>query len=101
MIGSLEVIKHPTFLDYIIGGQQISLAVAIDFTASNGSKFEQDSLHFLQQGKYNEYQQALISVGNILNYYDSDKQYPVFGFGAKINGQTSHCFPCNFNVRKE
>eukprot|EP01080_Neovahlkampfia_damariscottae_P009947 gene9947-2268_t len=95
--GQLDVMKHPTFLDYIMGGQQISLAVAIDFTASNGSKFDKDSLHYFEQNSYNEYQKALISVGNILNYYDSDKQYPVFGFGAKINGTTSHCFPCNFN----
>jgi hypothetical protein len=60
-----------------MGGQQISLAVAIDFTASNGNKFEKESLHFLQNGFMNEYQQALVSVGNILNYYDSDKNYPV------------------------
>lgn len=52
-----------------------------------------------------------MSVGEILNHYDSDKKYPglinysiiyikiVFGFGAKIppNNQVSHCFPINFN----
>jgi hypothetical protein len=63
-----------------MGGQQISLAVAIDFTASNGNKLEKDSLHFLQNGVLNEYQQALIAVGNILNYYDSDKNYPVTNY---------------------
>ena len=28
----------------------------------------------------NEYLQAIKSVGNILQYYDSDKQFPVYGF---------------------
>ena len=33
---SKEQALHPQFLDYLSGGCQISLAVAIDFTASNG-----------------------------------------------------------------
>jgi len=34
----------------------------------------------------NEYLSAIQSVGNILQYYDSDKEIPVFGYGGKING---------------
>ena len=44
------------------------------------------------------------SVGDILQYYDTDKQFPLFGFGAKIptnsRGQAgaSHCFALNGNI---
>eukprot|EP01080_Neovahlkampfia_damariscottae_P006237 gene6237-10243_t len=87
-----------TFLDYISGGHQVSLLVAIDFTASNGKINQSNSLHALSQNKYNDYQKAIISVGNILNYYDSDKKYPVYGFGAKLpDGKLSHCFPCTLD----
>ena len=33
------------FLEYVFGGCQINLHVAIDFTASNGYPSERDSLH--------------------------------------------------------
>lgn len=36
---SISVPERPEFLDYLSGGCQISLAVAIDFTASNGKLF--------------------------------------------------------------
>ena len=78
IIDELNIVKIPTFLDYLVGGQQLSLIVAIDFTASNGKIDDPDSLHFLNPNQYNDYQKAIISVGNILNYYDSDKKYPVF-----------------------
>jgi hypothetical protein len=28
--------------------------------------------------------QAILSVGRVLESYDTDKLYPVFGFGAKV-----------------
>jgi hypothetical protein len=33
----------------------------------------------------NPYEQAIIEVGNILEQYDSDKRYPVFGFGKCLS----------------
>jgi hypothetical protein len=45
-----------------------------------------------------QYQQAMASVGSVLLEYDSDKMIPAYGYGAKINGTTSHCFPLNFNT---
>jgi hypothetical protein len=32
----------------------------------------------------NEYEQAIEAVGNIINAYDTDKEYPVYGFGADV-----------------
>ena len=46
--------------------------------------------------------QAITSVGEILENYDTDKQIPVFGFGAKIPGvlmkRPTHCFAINGNI---
>ena len=39
-----------------------------------------------------------MSVGEVLLEYDEDKKVPLYGFGAKINRQISHCFPLNGNA---
>lgn len=97
LVKNIEIIKVNSFLDYIAGGCQISLITAIDFTGSNGDPRDPSSLHYINSQGFNQYQSALFSVGEILLNYDSDKQVPLYGFGAKINGQINHCFPLNFN----
>jgi len=42
-----QLIEVPSFIDYLRGGWQISLAVAIDFTASNGNPQDRQSLHYM------------------------------------------------------
>lgn len=86
--------KHPTFLQFLRGGLNISLSVAIDFTGSNGDPTLPSSLHYVDPSgqQLNEYQQAIRSVGNIIEEYNTDKIFGVFGFGAKIGGEVSHCF---------
>jgi len=99
-IENLVFHKRHTFLEYIFGGCEIQLSIAIDFTLSNGHPSEKDSLHYLDMNK-NEYLNAIRSVGNILQYYDSDKQIPVLGFGATVPPSTnraSHCFALNGNI---
>lgn len=85
-----------------MGGCEISLVVAIDFTGSNGDPMSPTSLHHIDRsgtGRLNQYQQAILAVGTVLEEYDTDKMYPVFGFGARVrmpNGQftaVQHCFP--------
>jgi len=39
--------RKPTFIDYLRAGWELSLSVAIDYTASNGDPSQSDSLHFL------------------------------------------------------
>lgn len=82
----------PSFVNYLQGGLQISLAVAIDFTGSNGNPASPSSLHFRNANGYNQYQTAILNIGNILQSYDWDKSFPVLGFGGRIGGGTSHCF---------
>jgi hypothetical protein len=88
---------------FIAGGMEVSLVVAIDFTGSNGDPATPESLHYLapgQGGAPNAYQQAIRSVASVLEPYDTDKMYPVYGFGAKLRDPTTgafgvvqHCFP--------
>ncbi|EFX80682.1 hypothetical protein DAPPUDRAFT_318381 [Daphnia pulex] len=87
-----------TFLDYLQGGTEINCTVAIDFTASNGDPNTPASLHYLHGGP-TLYEQALSAVGEIIEDYDSDKQFPVIGFGARLPpiGRVSHEFHVNFN----
>ena len=76
------------------------LFVGIDFTASNGDMTAPHSLHYL--GGMNQYDGAIQQVGSILEPYDADRSFPVYGFGGMPNGgafrnTTTHCFALNFN----
>ena len=44
-VGRFELKPVVNFLEYVFGGCQLNLSVAIDFTASNGQVTERDSLH--------------------------------------------------------
>ncbi|KAK6928767.1 Copine, C-terminal [Dillenia turbinata] len=92
----VESMKH-TFLDYITGGCELNFMVAIDFTASNGNPRLPDSLHYIDpSGRPNAYQKAILEVGEVLQFYDTDKRFPAWGFGARpIDGPVSHCFNLN------
>lgn len=94
--------EKPNFLDFVIGGCEVSFIIGIDFTKSNGIPSETDSLHYIGSSTHkNEYVEAISAVGGILQYYDSDKLIPVFGFGAKLppyHDIVSHCFALNGNI---
>lgn len=74
--------------------------VSIDFTASNGEVTDPKSLHYIHpDGRFNDYQDAIRQIGNVLEPYDYNKQYAALGFGgipryAGVN-KVSHCFHLN------
>ncbi|XP_072996556.1 protein BONZAI 3-like isoform X2 [Typha latifolia] len=86
-----------SFLDYISNGFELNFMVAIDFTASNGDPRMPQSLHYIDpSGRLNSYQQAIVGVGEILQFYDSDSRFPAWGFGGRTaDGSVSHCFNLN------
>ena len=94
----MEMYKAYSFLDYIRGGTEIAATMSIDFTGSNGNPRDPNSLHFIQYGgQLNQYETAIKSVGEIIEDYDSDKLFPVLGFGARLppRGDVSHLFYVN------
>lgn len=76
---NIVIREEVSFIDYIRGGTQMHFAVAIDFTASNGSPQDPSSLHYYDTSRPNHYETALRSVGEIIQYYDSVKIFPAFG----------------------
>ena len=85
-----------SFIDYLSSGLEVSLIVSLDFTGSNGDPKSPSSLHYA--GQFNEYEMATRAIGDILSYYDADKMFPAYGFGAMMpTGQVSHCFALNGN----
>jgi hypothetical protein len=74
----------PSFIDFIEAGCEMNLVLGVDFTGSNGDPREYDSLHNMDY-KENQYSKAITEVGNIVLNFDTDKQVPLFGFGAMID----------------
>jgi hypothetical protein len=69
---NLKVERTHSFLEYVFGGCEVDLTIAVDFTLSNGDPRSRDSLHFFDPAK-NQYLQAIQSVGSILQFYNTDK----------------------------
>ena len=65
--------KRNSFLEYIFGGCELNLAIAIDYTGSNSDPDIPGSLHWNQGPGINPYQQAILEVGAIVEPYDYDK----------------------------
>ncbi|VYS45458.1 unnamed protein product [Arabidopsis thaliana] len=86
-----------SFLDYISSGFELNFMVAVDFTASNGDPRTPSSLHYIDpSGRLNSYQQAIMEVGEVIQFYDSDKRFPAWGFGGRTSdGSVSHAFNLN------
>jgi Copine/C2 domain len=82
-----------TFCNYVAGGCQLRVICAIDATASNGDPRQESSLHYFNDRGLNSYENALQAICSIVSQYDSDQMFPVYGFGAKVNGTINHCFP--------
>ncbi|KAL4144256.1 hypothetical protein PRNP1_013394 [Phytophthora ramorum] len=100
VLEQIEIFKRHTFAEYLRGGCEVSLIVGIDYTASNGSPSDPSSLHYTgasYQGQMNDYQAAISATGAILEPYDADKRFPVYGFGGLVNGAVNHCFPLTFD----
>merc|ERR1712038_997954 len=89
--------KAFSFLDYVRGGTELACTISIDFTASNGNPQSPDSLHYINPRGMNPYESAIDSVGQIIEDYDTDKLFPVLGFGARLppDGRVDHCFYVN------
>ena len=102
VITDFEIFVRPTLVDYLRSGWAISMVAAIDYTASNGNPSSPSSLHAM--GPKNQYELAITNVGQVVEPYDLDKSFPVFGFGGiprhmgNPSPGVSHCFAMNGNA---
>ena len=81
--------RKASFLQFVQSGLELNFMVAIDFTGSNGDPTYPNSLHHCDpnafaHGGMNEYERTIAMVGDVLEFYDTDRQYPVYGFGAQL-----------------
>ena len=100
--GMLEVIycrKKPynTFVDYVQGGIEFVSKIIIDLSASNNS--QEEPLHCIDDGP-SLYEKALEVTGSLIEEYDTDNKYEVYGFGACIPPDygLSNCFNINLKA---
>lgn len=85
----------PNFMDYVIGGCEFNICLAVDFTGSNGDPMKPGTLHYLDPyGGFNDYERSMIALLNVLSRYDTDKHFALWGFGAKYNGDVYNVFQC-------
>ena len=77
----------------------MGLHICVDFTGSNGHPRMPTSLHYMNP-QTNQYDKAMRAVGSILQNYDSDQKFPLYGFGGLLPGASkpSHCFALNGNI---
>jgi hypothetical protein len=110
--------SRPRFKEYVDSGCEIDLCYAIDFTSSNGTSCNDNcnctlhaclilllfvplgdpripgTLHYQGAESLNDYEEAITSIGDALSCFNSTKEYPMWGFGAKFGGIVRHIFQC-------
>ncbi|GMF44707.1 unnamed protein product [Phytophthora fragariaefolia] len=99
VVAEVDIYREHSFIDFLRGGLEMNLIIGIDYTASNGPPTDSRSLHFIDPRGPNQYQHAITSTVTILQEYDSDKKFPVYGFGGIPPGahDVDHCFALNLN----
>ena len=66
-----QMSKEYGFMDFLKGGLELNFVVAVDFTGSNGDPRQPSSLHFINPMAPNQYQNAIMTVGAVIQDYDA------------------------------
>jgi hypothetical protein len=99
-----KIIEQHSFMDYLQSGWSINMAVAIDYSASNGDPKDPSSLHHFDPKhpeRHNPYEEAMMQVGKVLETYACGKRFMAYGLGAIPeylgDKEVRQCFPLNGN----
>ena len=107
----VQVEEKKSFQEYLAGGWYINMSVAIDYTASNKDQNDPASLHYVGEvdrdgnRKKNDYERAMLQVGKILERYAYKMRFTAYGFGGKIQNETTgemfdkDCFPVKHGAK--
>lgn len=95
--GSLKVLKSrilhiPSMLQYLSGGCELDLMVAIDCTLNNGNPAQQDGLHYSSDSWLNDYQAILFKIGSVFDSYEG-QDFVLWGYGARTPASQQSYFP--------
>ncbi|XP_026284158.1 copine-9 [Frankliniella occidentalis] len=90
-----EIPLSPTFSQYVAVGFEIVGSIQIDFTASNNDPTP--SLHYISDVP-NNYEVAILSVGEVVEKFVSDSIFKVYGFGSKLPGESAESFDFSLNL---
>lgn len=79
-----SVINVPSMLQYINGGCELNLMVAVDCTTKNGPLHSEDSLHHRSPHWLNDYQAVISKLGSIVEHYGTSRRFATWGFGGRV-----------------
>lgn len=94
-----QIIQVPSLLEFISGGCDMDLTIAVDCSLANGEHTDENGLHFRSNLWLNDYQAAIHKVGVIMESYSKHKHFKIWGFGADDkNGEPVPVFPMGEGV---
>ena len=101
--GSLKILKSrilhiPSMLQYLSGGCELDLMVAIDCTLNNGNPSQQDGLHYSSESWLNDYQAILFKIGSVFDSYEG-QDFILWGYGAKTPASQQSFFPMGSKLK--
>lgn len=85
-----SILQIPSMLQYISGGCRMDLMFAIDCTLQNGDWREETSQHYHSSTWLNDYQAAIHKIATVYGAFEGEKDFAMWGYGAKIDGQQTH-----------
>ena len=80
-----NIVQIPSMLQYISGGCRMDLMFAIDYTKANGDWRDESSQHYHSSTWLNDYQAAIRKIATVYGWFEGEKDYTIWGYGASIN----------------
>ena len=101
-IENISQMQELDIVDYLRAGMQLCVTFAVDFGDNNGSPTIKSSLHYLHEDRsLNEYQQAILQVGQVLMQYNPGQVINLYGVGCKVDGTRHSMFPLGFGPQSQ
>lgn len=92
LIEEVGLMRSFSFVDYLRGGLEVKMLLAIDFTRSNKGPEVPESIHYqARAGSDSRYTTAIKGIVNVMQGYDLEGKFPVYGFGARIPPTFTAC----------
>lgn len=78
------LVERPSFLQYLKGGCEFNLIVAVDCEAGIDHKDETKAKQFVHGSWQNNYQAALEKIGVLMESYSRSHHFQMWGFNAQV-----------------